>query len=108
MKKITKQQKKEFLKEQLGKNLNWALQGLVRIYEYQTNDEQENEVTSYHNDVGFTGADAELLTSFAKQYLKRGFLTPKQQNILFKKMPKYWQQLLKISDEEKLESLISK
>ena len=52
---------------------------------------------------GFTGYDAEFLTSLAKQYSKRKFLSPKQISKLHKVMPKYWRQLLDVSDKNKLE-----
>jgi hypothetical protein len=56
--------------------------------------------------VGFTGADGEFLTSLAKQLQKKGYLSPKQMTFVFKKMPKYWKQILNISDEEKLIDLM--
>jgi hypothetical protein len=87
----------------LADNPAWALRGLVKVYEMQTADEQEMEATTEHNGVGFTGVDGEILTSFAKQYIARGTLSPKQMALLYKKMPKYAKQLLTLSDAAKLE-----
>lgn len=103
----TKQKIKEFLKEKLSTNKTWANRALVKIFEFQTSDEQTTEYTQYVNNVGFSGVDAKILSSLTKFYVKNGFLTPKQQAIVFRKMPKYWKQILEISDKDKLETLIS-
>jgi hypothetical protein len=104
--KITQKRTREFLKEKLSKNPKWALKALVKIYEFQTAEEQENEHTYDHNGVGFTGVDGNILSSFAKQYLKYHKLSEKQMNLLLKKMPKYWKQIVSISDEDQLNNLI--
>ena len=79
---------------------------LIKIFEFQTADEQENEHTYNHNGVGFTGIDGQILTSFAKQLIKYKRLSDKQMDLLFKKMPKYWKQVLSISDKKQIEILI--
>lgn len=104
--KITNQEIKDFVKKQLGNDKSWALKGLIKIFEFQTKSEQEYESTHVYNKIGFTGTDGKILTSFAKQYINRNFLTPKQMTILYKKMPKYWMQIVKISNREKLEKMI--
>lgn len=90
--------KVEYTRDQLGHNAAWALRGLKRIYEYQTAAEQAAEDTREWNNVGFTGADGHILTSFAKQYERRGSLSEKQMGILFTRMPKYARQLVKIAE----------
>ena len=70
---------------------------LVVIFERQTADEQMIGVTRVNNAVGFSGVDAELCTSFAKQVIKRGSLSPKQMVYARKKMLKYWKQLADIA-----------
>lgn len=89
----TKKDRISFLKTQLSTQATWALRGLVRIYEYQTASEQSSMTTHVHNGVGFSGADAEILSSYAEQYKRKGTLTEKQLAILLKKMPKYARQL---------------
>ena len=89
----TKKARIEFLREKLGSNYAWAARGLVRIYEAQTADEQSAGNTRYHNGVGFSGPDAYILTSFAKQVNKGRTLKGKQLPILFNKMPRYAKQL---------------
>jgi len=108
MAKITKGQVKEFVRTKLSTDSKWAQAALLKIFEFQTEDEQTMEVTCNFNGVGFTGVDGEILSSFAKQYKTRGFLSPKQMNIVHKKMPKYWKQIISISDEQKLMNLITK
>lgn len=93
----TKKDRIAFIRKQLGSSGTWALRGLVRIYANQTADEQHDGTTRHHNNIGFTGADAEILTSFAQQYQQRGSLSVKQMGLLFKKMPKYAGQLEKVS-----------
>lgn len=70
-----------------------AIKALLRIYEYQTEDEKACGTVDNLNGVGFVGTDAEILTSFCKQYEKRKSLTDKQMSILFKKIGKYAGQL---------------
>lgn len=95
-----KYERKELLREKLGTNRAWALRALVRIYELQTSDEQASGHTREYNEVGFSGVDGEILSSFAEQYKEKGFLSKKQMDILFGKMPKYWRQLDNISQAE--------
>ena len=89
----TKAAQKERIRSQLGTSIAWASKGVVRVYENQTQDEQAIEGTVEHNGIGFTGVDANILSSFAKQILKGRTMSAKQSAILFKKMPKYAGQL---------------
>jgi hypothetical protein len=90
----TKKAKREVLKAALEDGPSTAVWGLLRIFEMQTQDEQACNCTTYDNGVGFTGVDAEILTSFAKQFIQRGTLSKKQLALLQKKMGKYAKQLL--------------
>ena len=106
--KITKQATCTYVKKQLSTNKTWATAALLKIFDKQTHDEQKREMTHEWNHVGFTGIDGNILASFAKQLQSRGFLTPKQMAIVYKKMPKYWMQIIKISDTEKLKEQVAK
>jgi hypothetical protein len=106
--KITKKAIREYVREKLGTDAQWALRGLVVIYQNQTQDEQSDGVTRERNDIGFSGADSEIMSSFAEQYERWGRLSQKQLAIVFKKMPKYWKQILAVSNMEKIEKLVSK
>jgi len=107
MKKFTKREFKEFLKNKLSADINWAISGLLRIYDNQTTEEQQIEDVNRINGVGFTGVDAEILSGFVNYYNKNKCLTDKQNEILLKRMPKYWEQLLAVSDKNKLYSAMS-
>lgn len=93
----TKKDRTAHIRSMLSTDAKWALRALVRIYANQTADEQSTMDTKHDNGVGFTGADAHFLSSFAQQYELRGFLTPGQMEYLYKKMPKYARQLERIS-----------
>lgn len=93
----TKKDRTAHIREMLATDARWALKALVRIYDNQTADEKSSEDTKHDNGIGFTGSDAHLLTSYAKQYNARGSLSPKQMTYVFKKMPKYARQLERVS-----------
>jgi len=103
---ITKGQVAEFVKAKLSTDEKWAKRALLSIYAYQTADEQSMRTTNRWNGVGFSGCDADILSSFAEQLQRRGTLSHKQMAIVFKKMKKYSRQIIQISDAEKLESLV--
>lgn len=106
MDKITKIQIQRFIKDKLSKDPKWMQNALLKIFEKQTEDEKLIEATTDHNGVGFTGVDAEILSSFAKQLKNKGYLSNKQMQLLSKKMPKYWNQIYMISDKQKLTAII--
>jgi hypothetical protein len=106
MAKISKTQIREFVKTKLSTDPVWARHALLKIFEFQTQDEQRAKDTKYHNGVGFTGTDGRILSSLATQLQRRKYLSDKQMALVFKKMPKYWIQVVKISDKERLNSLI--
>ena len=85
------------LKEQLATRDNQAIKGLLTIYSYQTSEEQDKGYTKEDNGVGFSGFDSEILSSFAEQYKTKGWLSPKQMNLVKKYLPKYARQLVEIS-----------
>jgi len=105
---MTKIQIKTFFKTKLSIDSNWAVKGMLKIYEFQTADEQADKVTRNENNVGFTGCDAEILSSFCEQVKKGRTLSEKQMSLIFRKMPKYWKQLASISDMAKVESAVTK
>ena len=106
--KVTQKQIKDFLKNKLATNEIWAKRALIKIFENQTEDEQMSEFTRHNNSVGFSGLDGEFCTSLAKQLIVRKSLSQKQMAYVFKKIPKYWKQILNISDQEKITELIIK
>ena len=106
MKIPTNIQIKGFVRLKLATDPVWAAKALIRIYQCQTLDEQNSLSTKHYNGIGFTGVDGKILSSIAKQLLRYGRISDKQMNIVLKKMPKYWSQIIELSDREKLLSLI--
>ena len=78
--------------------------GIKRIYEYQTQSEQHSKDVKMNNGVGFTPADAFILSSFAEQLNKNPnyHLSEKQMKIAYRLMPKYAGQLIEQSIEKGL------
>lgn len=89
----TKKARIAYIREAVEKDQRWAGRALVRIWENQTEDEQHSDTVTDHNGIGFTVHDANLLSSYAKQYQERGTLSPKQWAYVHKLMPKYARQL---------------
>ena len=96
----------EQLRLRLASNDRWALRALLRIYQNQTADEQTRDTTLERNGIGFTGPDAEILSSFARQYQRRGCLSPKQMTILHRRIPAYARQIVQHGDTTRLESAL--
>lgn len=92
-----------FIKAKLANDPYWATRALIRLYNLQTAAERTAEAAIIHNNKGFGGTDAEILSSFAKQFISKNWLSAKQMVLLHKKMPKYWRQIFDMSDKSKLE-----
>lgn len=90
------------LKLKLNCSPIWCELALLVVYGNQTDDEQNSQVTKYNNGKGFTGVDADFLSSLAKQIQKKlnygvklgTCLSNKQLGIAYRKMPKYAKQVL--------------
>lgn len=91
---------KDEMKNILNKYDDQVAKAILKLYNYQTADEQICSETKENNGVGFNGADAEILSSFARFYAKTGYLSPKQMIIARKKIMKYAGQLCKIANGE--------
>lgn len=74
----------------------WLIRGLLRIYSFQTQNEQQVRATNLQNGVGFSAFDADFLSGIAERVLKdpQRPLTPNQINAVRKAMLKYARQLL--------------
>lgn len=96
----TKTWTKEQIKHLLETSDKMVHRSIVKLYEKQTEDEKRSGGTKYHNNIGFNGIDAPLLTSFAKQILAGKTLTKKQMYYARKKIMKYSTQLTKIANGE--------
>lgn len=99
-----KKDKQQYIKDLLAGKLGdervtrYAIfKGLLTVYSFQTEDEKAVQNTKDKNNVGFTGFDGEILTSFRNQFVDKGKLSEKQYAILKKKMQKYWKQLYRVA-----------
>ena len=105
--KPTKSNTLKFVRGQLAISKVWATKALVRIYkENQTPAEQNAQLTTEDNGIGFSGTDAPFLSSLAAQYISKGFLSEKQMGFVLRKMPKYSRQVVAMSDPIKLKELV--
>lgn len=103
----TKAAREAFFRSAITSQSAWAYRALEVIFEYQTDAEQQAGVTSDLNGVGFTGFDAEFLTSLATQlaakrerYGRDAYLSPAQQRSLRRAMPKYAKQLIRVLEAQ--------
>jgi hypothetical protein len=80
-------------REKLASNPLWAVRGLLAVYKYQTEAEKAVGAVTDDNGVGFTGTDGVFLSSLAKQWQAKNWLSDKQMSFLHQKMPKYAKQL---------------
>lgn len=71
---------------------------LVKLYDYQTLSEQNDQETKYHNRVGFNGVDGPFLSNVAEFYKRNGYLSPKQLFRVRKALRKYAAQLARIAN----------
>lgn len=71
---------------------------LRKLYAEQTSDEQAAGTTKHYNGVGFNGADAKIMSSFAEFLKRTGFLTPKQKVVARRKLVKYNKQLTRLAN----------
>jgi hypothetical protein len=97
---------KEYFKRKLAADQNWAVKGMLKIYSFQTDGEQMSQQTHELNCVGFSGCDAEILSSFSEQVNRGRTLSPKQMAIVFKKMPRYWKQLWNSVEPDKAPAVV--
>ena len=104
---MTKKELLAELKRRLATDDRWALRALTVVYRNQTADEQNAQQTIEHNGIGFSGPDAEILSSFAQQYQRRGRLSPKQMNLLKRKIPSYARQVARVADTTRLTVALS-
>ena len=89
---------KDEIVTQIQNNRAWAVRALMAIYERQTADEQVAETNHIHNGAGFTSFDAPILTSMAKFYEQKHFLTDKQLGVVRKRIVRYHRQLFELAN----------
>jgi hypothetical protein len=105
--KLTKANTTTFVRQQLATKPEWAVRAMVRIFqENQTADEQTDQLTKHDNGIGFSGTDAQFLSSLAKQFIAKDYLSEKQVAFVLKKMPKYVKQVITMSNKAQLDAMV--
>lgn len=77
---------------------------LLFLYSRQTADEQSSQTTNHDNGMGFSGFDAEFLSSVAQGVQRYGNMTPRQAMVVKKRLARYAGQLLLMLDPSRVES----
>ena len=95
------------LRYQISHNTEKARRALLLVYSKQTTSEQNSGQTLEYNCEGFTTLDAEILTGIATFYKSYNFLTPRQDQIVKRLIPKYAGQILDSSIERGLITQVS-
>lgn len=101
----TKKDRVQWVRDRIADNVAMAYDVLITIYEMQTAEEQASEMTIEHNGVGFSGTDAEFLSSLAAQLLKKrakfgnkAYLSAKQTACVQKIVTKYAAQYVRLTE----------
>lgn len=89
---------KEEIKHLIKTNDNFVIKSLIRLYNYQTEDEKNTGETENNNNVGFNGYDAKPLTDLVNQIVKFKFVTFGQVAFIRNKLYKYSNQIAKIAN----------
>ena len=108
MQRVTKKLKTAYLKSKLSTVPAWALRCLEVVYANQTIDEKSFARTAHQNGIGFTGTDGEFMSSLAQQYAVRHSLSPRQMELVMKRMSKYHKQVLAVTNDRILVSCMYK
>lgn len=101
---ITKKDQREFLQYKLSIDSKWAKTALLRIYR----DEKNMRSRGPHspNGFGFSAYDRDILEPLARRLDNHSNLNISEMSTVKAKIKKYWKQILKVTDKEKLNSLI--
>lgn len=94
-----KKWKAEEIQHQIEHDDKWLYRALLAIYNRQTEDEKNSEVTQHENNVGFNGPDSNVMTRYAKRYQRYGMLYGSEKNDCRKRLLKYCKQLAKIANK---------
>lgn len=84
---------KQSIKELLMRSDKAVKRGLVRIYEFQTYEEQHLDTANTNNGQGFSKYDVEILSSMARQIENGWQLSEAQIEVARKRIVKYAGQL---------------
>jgi len=89
---------KEEIKNLLYKNNGFLIRSVIKLYEFQTNEEKAIKITKEDNGIGFNAFDAEFLTDIAEKALEGRLFSFNQIFVIRKKMVKYSGQITNIAN----------
>lgn len=87
-----------FVRMKLHTSPTWAKKAALRIYDYQTPKEKRLHISTGHNGIGFSRFDAPLITSIVCR-IRSGKILDHDTEVLQDIMPKYWAQIVTLSDK---------
>ena len=87
----------------LANHERWDLSAFLRIYPNQPADDQRRDTALEVNGIGFTASVAEILSSFDRQYQRRGCLSSTQTANRQRRIPSCLHQIVKHGDTTWLE-----
>lgn len=88
---------KDTIKYLLLTNDRMVIASLIKLYNYQTDEEQSTNSTVDSNGVGFNSFDSDALSNIARQCLEKLSISAKQVNFVRHKIVKYSGQIAKIA-----------
>jgi len=100
----TKQRK--FIQYKLYNDSSFLEDCILKLYEKQTNDEQQVEYSKYHNKEGFNAADAKQMSVWAKNILNNKHLDTSEISVARKRLFKYVNQIGSIINREYAQKVV--
>jgi hypothetical protein len=101
---ITKKGLQAFIKYKILNDRRWTLRTLVVIYNGQSEEEKRFSASSKRNNLGFNKIDAGRLSKVAERYKRHKAIGDSDFRMARALLPKYWEQVLNVSDRPKLEA----
>ena len=86
------------IKSLIDTNDIFVIRSLIKLYSYQTDEEQAGDMTSEHNGFGFNSFDAKALSGMTKILTNNFIISKSQVNYARTKLKKYAKQLTRIAN----------
>lgn len=86
----------DVVRHKLKTDTKWVEAAILRLFDFQTADEQNAEIAKYRNGKGFNGSDARRLSYYAKWIKSGRHLSGKHLEVAHKRVPKYASQILEL------------
>lgn len=87
----------EEIRTKIQQDPRWTERAVLVLFEHQTEDEKRADAALKRNGIGFSGADARLMSYYAKWLLAKNHLTGKHLERAQKVVSKYAGQLTQIA-----------